>query len=162
MTQEIEQPEKVIRTVRLETRFTPEARERIVKFMQSFVSFKPVLGLLYGDVPADGAAKGTWSIAALGQQTVDDLIDMYAGEADQIGALAAYGFSQPVGAVSQLLCGSPDPLNHFIGNRELVELVVQYPRDGSFAHVAVSGDIVEGYPVAAAFSFFLRRSHNAY
>ncbi|MEJ2140102.1 MAG: hypothetical protein P8Y61_11750 [Gammaproteobacteria bacterium] len=86
MTREIEQPEKVIRTVRLDTKFTPEARERIVKFMQSFVSFKPVLGLLYGDVPADGAAKGTWSIAALGQQTVDDLIDMYAG----FGAVICY------------------------------------------------------------------------
>ena len=86
MTQEIEQPEKVIRTVRLDTRFTPEARERIVKFMQSFVSFKPVLGLLYGDVPADGSAKGTWSIAALGQQTVDDLIEMYAG----FGAVICY------------------------------------------------------------------------
>jgi hypothetical protein len=86
VTREIEQPEKVIRTVRLDTKFTPEARERIVKFMQSFVSFKPVLGLLYGDVPADGAAKGTWSIAALGQQTVDDLIDMYAG----FGAVICY------------------------------------------------------------------------
>jgi hypothetical protein len=86
VTQEIEQPEKVIRTVRLDTRFTPEARERIVKFMQSFVSFKPVLGLLYGDVPADGSAKGTWSIAALGQQTVDDLIEMYAG----FGAVICY------------------------------------------------------------------------
>jgi hypothetical protein len=86
VTREIEQPEKVIRTVRLDTKFTPEARERIVKFMQSFVSFKPVLGLLYGDVPADGAAKGSWSIAALGQQTVDDLIDMYAG----FGAVICY------------------------------------------------------------------------
>ena len=86
MTQEIDQPEKEIRTVRLDTRFTPEARERIVKFMQSFVSFKPVLGLLYGDVPADGAAKGTWSIEALGQQTVDDLIEMYAG----FGAVICY------------------------------------------------------------------------
>jgi hypothetical protein len=86
VTQEIEQLEKVIRTVRLDTRFTPDARERIVKFMQSFVSFKPVLGLLYGDVPADGSAKGTWSIAALGQQTVDDLIEMYAG----FGAVICY------------------------------------------------------------------------
>lgn len=86
MTQEIDQPEKEIRTVRLDTRFTPEARERIVKFMQSFVSFKPVLGLLYGDVPAEGSAKGTWSIEALGQQTVDDLIEMYAG----FGAVICY------------------------------------------------------------------------
>lgn len=62
-----------VRVVELGGRFAPQARERIQQYLQSFVSFEPVLGLLYSDV----AGQGSWSIAAFGQQTVDELTRMY-------------------------------------------------------------------------------------
>ena len=115
MTRELEQAEKTVRVFQLETRFTPEARARIESFLQSFVSFEPVLGLLYGDLPADGSGKGTWSIAALGRQTVDDMIEMYA----RFGAVICYDIDgiqvvvPQIGHINELEAGVLD----FAGDR---------------------------------------------
>jgi len=62
-----------VRTVELGGRFTPAAREHILQYLQSFASFEPSLGLLYSNV----SGSGSWSVAAFGQQTVDELIKMY-------------------------------------------------------------------------------------
>ncbi len=84
MTKHAEESGKAVRMVQLDTRFTPEARERVLQFLRSFVSFEPVLGLLYGNASSDGP--GTWSLTALGRQTVDDMIEMYSG----FGAVICY------------------------------------------------------------------------
>lgn len=75
-----------VEVVQLDTRFTPQARDRINEFLASFHSFEPTLGLLYGDLAADGSGKGSWSLTAFGRRTVDDIIDMYAG----FGAVVCY------------------------------------------------------------------------
>ena len=62
-----------VRVVDLGGRFAPAARERINQYLQSFVSFEPTLGLLYSDV----SGEGSWSIAAFGRETVDELVKMY-------------------------------------------------------------------------------------
>jgi hypothetical protein len=66
-------PPVQVRVVELGGRFAPQARERIQQYLQSFVSFEPVLGLLYSDV----SGQGSWSMAAFAQQTVDELTKMY-------------------------------------------------------------------------------------
>ncbi len=65
--------ERQPRVVDLGARFTPAAREHIRAYLESFVSFDPILGLLYSD--ADGT--GSWSLAALGAATVDEMVTMY-------------------------------------------------------------------------------------
>ena len=86
-----------VRVVDLGGRFAPAARERINEYLQSFVSFKPVLGLLYSDV----SGHGSWSIAAFGQQTVDELVKMYGS----FGAAVCYdidGFRAVVPQVAHI------------------------------------------------------------
>lgn len=99
------------RVVDLGGRFTPAARARITDYMQSFVSFEPVLGLLYSDV----SGQGSWSIAALGQQTVDELIKMYGG----FGAVVCYDIDGMRAVIPQL--AHIDELDSgmldFVGNR---------------------------------------------
>ncbi len=65
--------ERQPRVVDLGARFTPAAREHIAAYLESFVSFEPILGLLYSDV----GGSGSWSLAALGKATVDDMSSMY-------------------------------------------------------------------------------------
>ena len=86
VTKQIEEGEKTVRVVQLDTTFTPDARQRVIRFLQSFVSFKPVLGLLYGAPSPESRGEGTWSITALGQETVDDMIAMYSS----FGAVICY------------------------------------------------------------------------
>ena len=66
--------------------FSPSARQRVTEFLQSFVSFEPTLGLLYGAIPSEGAGKGSWSMTALGPQTVEELATMYA----KFGSVVCY------------------------------------------------------------------------
>jgi hypothetical protein len=70
------------RVVDLGARFSPAARQRIADYIDSFVSFEPVLGLLYSDV----SGQGSWSLAALGQETVDEMVKLYSG----FGAVVCY------------------------------------------------------------------------
>ena len=63
----------------LDVVFAPQARERVNKFLQSFESFEPTLGLLYGDIQPNGSGQGSWSLVAYDPQTVNDMISMYAG-----------------------------------------------------------------------------------
>lgn len=83
-----------VRVVDLGARFTPAAKERIDHYLASFVSFEPVLGLLYSDT----AGPGSWSIAAFGQQTVDELIKMYSS----FGAIVCYDIDGIRAIVPQL------------------------------------------------------------
>jgi hypothetical protein len=64
----------------------PGARQQIVEFLQSFESFEPTLGLLYGGLQPDGSVAGSWSLTAYGPETVNDMIEMYAG----FGAVVCY------------------------------------------------------------------------
>ena len=70
VTEVIDDTEKQIRTVAIDTKFTPDARKHIAEFLRSFESFEPTLGLLYGALPPDGSGPGSWSIAALARQTL--------------------------------------------------------------------------------------------
>jgi hypothetical protein len=63
---------------RLKGRFTPEAKQRINQFLQSFESFPPTLGLLYGDVYGAVAGRPSWSMTAYGPRSVADMVEMYA------------------------------------------------------------------------------------
>ena len=63
----------------LDVTFSPAARERVNQFLQSFESFQPTLGLLYGDLSPGGSGKGSWSLVAYGPETVNEMIEMYAG-----------------------------------------------------------------------------------
>ena len=82
MTEEVDVIERQPRVVDLGARFAPAARERISDYLQSFVSFDPVLGLLYSDVEG----QPSWSMAALGKATVDELVTMYSS----FGAVVCY------------------------------------------------------------------------
>ena len=82
MAEDSEVVTRAPRVVDLGARFTPAARERIDAYRQSFVSFEPVLGLLYSDVDDEPS----WSLAALGQATVDELVAMYSS----FGAVVCY------------------------------------------------------------------------
>lgn len=68
-----------VKPVLLGARLSPAARQQIVEFLQSFESFEPTLGLLYGGLEPDGSVAGSWSLTAYGPETVTDLIQMYAG-----------------------------------------------------------------------------------
>ena len=94
MTEEVELVAQPPRVVDLGARFTPAARERITAYRQSFVSFEPVLGLLYSN--ADGTP--SWSLAALSQTTVDELTSMYSS----FGAVVHYDIDGVSVVVPQL------------------------------------------------------------
>lgn len=82
MTADAEMTERQPRVVDLGARFTPEARERIDTYRRSFVSFEPRLGLLY----SDAGDEPSWSLAAFGEETVRELVDMYGS----FGAVVCY------------------------------------------------------------------------
>jgi len=98
VTKETGDSVKQIKIVQLDARFSPRARERIVGFLESFVSFKPTLGLLYGNLKADGSGKGSWSITAFSQSIIDDMVEMYAG----FGAVIFYDIDGLRVAIPQL------------------------------------------------------------
>jgi hypothetical protein len=77
-----EATEVTLRVVDLAGHFSPAAHEHIKKYAQSFVSFEPVLGLLYSNVEG----RGSWSLAAFGQATVDEMVRMYS----KFGAVVCY------------------------------------------------------------------------
>ena len=79
MPTEIDDSVKKVTVATLGATFSPSARERITRYLQSFESFEPTLGLLYGAISRDGSGKGSWSIAALDSNTVADLVSMYEG-----------------------------------------------------------------------------------
>jgi hypothetical protein len=62
---------------KLKSTFSPSTKQRISKFLESFKSFEPTLGLLYGDLEGQVAGKASWSITALGPRTVDDMVELY-------------------------------------------------------------------------------------
>ena len=82
MTEVADVVEKQPRVVDLGASFAPAARERINGYLQSFVSFEPQLGLLY----SDAGGQPSWSLAALGKTTVDELVTMYS----KFGAVVCY------------------------------------------------------------------------
>ena len=82
MTADTDITERQPRVVDLGARFTPEARERIETYRRSFVSFEPRLGLLY----SDAGDQPSWSLAAFGEETVRELVDMYGS----FGAVVCY------------------------------------------------------------------------
>ena len=94
MVANIEPPDTQVRVVDLAARLTPAARERIEAYLDSFVSFEPVLGLLYSDV----SGQGSWSLAAFGQATVDELVRMYGS----FGAVVCYDIDGIRAIVPQL------------------------------------------------------------
>ena len=86
MPDEFDEPNRKVEVAPLGATFSPSARERITSYLQSFESFEPTLGLLYGAVAPDGSGKGSWSLAALDSSTVAELVKMYAG----FGAVVCY------------------------------------------------------------------------
>jgi hypothetical protein len=82
------------RTESLGARFTAAAREHIEHYLHSFVSFEPVGGLLYST--ANG--EGSWSVAAFGQATVDELVEMYG----RFGAVVYYDIDGILLVIPQL------------------------------------------------------------
>ncbi|MBT8422175.1 MAG: hypothetical protein HKN56_06205 [Gammaproteobacteria bacterium] len=94
MTEEVDVIERQPRVVDLGGRFTPAARERINDYLHSFVSFEPQLGLLYSEV----GGQPSWSLAALGKATVDELVTMYSS----FGAVVCYDIDGISAVVPQL------------------------------------------------------------
>jgi hypothetical protein len=94
MVAESEAVERQPRVVDLGARFTPAARERIENYLHSFVSFDPTLGLLYSDLEEPPS----WSLVALGQTTVDELVKMYGS----FGAVVCYDIDGVAVVVPQL------------------------------------------------------------
>jgi hypothetical protein len=62
----------------LKAKFSPAAKQRITEYLQSFESFEPTLGLLYGDMEGGVAGSPSWSMTAFDPRTVNDTIEMYA------------------------------------------------------------------------------------
>ena len=79
MTDQADESIKHVEVVPLGATFSPQARERVNHFLHSFESFIPTLGLLYGALLPDDSGKGSWSMTALGSQTVEEMVSMYAG-----------------------------------------------------------------------------------
>ena len=79
MTDDFDESIKHVEVAALGATFSPGARNRIIDFLNSFVSFEPTLGLLYGTAAQDGSGKGSWSITAFGPQTVAEMVEMYTG-----------------------------------------------------------------------------------
>ena len=115
MDSKLEESIKRVEVLQLDARFAAAARDRIVEFLQSSHSFEPTLGLLYGDVPADGSGKGTWSITAYCRSTVDEMIEMYGS----FGAVVCYEIDGIRTVIPQM--GHIDELESvtldFVGNR---------------------------------------------
>ncbi len=99
------------RVVDLGAKFSPAARERVESYLRSFVSFEPMLGLLYSDIENPPS----WSLVALGKSTVDELVKLYGS----FGAVVCYdidGISVIVpqmAHIEQLDSGTLD----FVGDR---------------------------------------------
>ncbi len=99
------------RVVDLGASFAPAARERIDAYLQSFVSFEPVLGLLY----SDAGASPSWSLIAFARTTVNELVKMYSG----FGAVVCYDIDgvavivPQIAHIEQLDSGTLD----FVGDR---------------------------------------------
>jgi hypothetical protein len=70
----------------LKGRFAPAAKQRITDFLESFETFEPTLGLLYGDLEGDVAGGPSWSMTAFDPRTVEDTLAMYAS----FGAVVRY------------------------------------------------------------------------
>jgi hypothetical protein len=104
-----------VEPVRLGASFSPAARERVTGYLGSFRSFSPTLGLLYGALPADGRGGGSWSMTAFGPQTVDDLIEMYAG----FGSVVCYEIDGISVVIPQLahIAELEAGVLEFVGNR---------------------------------------------
>lgn len=103
--------EPAARVAELAGRFTPAARQRIRDYLDSFVSFEPMLGLLYST--ANGRA--SWSLVAFAKPTVDELVRMYG----QFGAVVCYdidGFRAVVPQVAHVDSLDAGMLD-FVGNR---------------------------------------------
>ncbi|MCP4000785.1 MAG: hypothetical protein GY727_07735 [Gammaproteobacteria bacterium] len=86
---------------RLKSTFSPATKQRISQFLESFKSFKPTLGLLYGDLAGQVTGRASWSITALGSRTVDDMVELYGS----FGAVVCYeldGFSVVVPQIAHL------------------------------------------------------------
>lgn len=66
----------------LRGRFTPAAKQRVQEYLDSFRSFEPTLGLLYGNV----GVEPSWSLTAFAPATVDDMMEMYGS----FGAVVCY------------------------------------------------------------------------
>jgi hypothetical protein len=101
--------------IQLKGTFTPAAKRRITEFLESFHSFEPTLGLLYGDLAGEVADQASWSITALGQRTVEDMIELYGS----FGAAVCYeldGFQVIVSQISHLAELDGGVLD-FTGNR---------------------------------------------
>ena len=79
MPEEFDDSSKNVEVAPLGAKFSPPARARITGYLESFESFRPTLGLLYGAISPDGSGKGSWSVAALDSNTVAELVKMYAG-----------------------------------------------------------------------------------
>ena len=100
---------------RLQGKLTDDARRRITEYLNSFVSFEPALGLLYGDLDGAVAGRPSWSLIAYPPQLAEDLISMYAA----FGAVVSHeldGFRvivPQIGHVKELDAGTLD----FVGNR---------------------------------------------
>lgn len=76
----------VPQTVSLKAVLTPAAKKRITEFLNSFESFEPMLGLLYGDLDGVVAGEPSWSMTAYDPRTVEDTVEMYAS----FGAVVRY------------------------------------------------------------------------
>ena len=57
--------------------FSPAARQHVESRLSAIKSYTPNLGLLYGVDPAHDNGKGSWSVAALADQTVAELVSQY-------------------------------------------------------------------------------------
>lgn len=99
----------------LKGKFTPAAKQRIEEFLASFHSFEPTLAFLYGDMDGKVAGRPSWSIAAFGERTADDMIEKYAS----FGAVVCYELDglrvlvPQMSRLSELDGGTLD----FVGNR---------------------------------------------
>ena len=62
----------------LGVRLGSATRDRIERFLTSFETFSPTLGLLYGYPAGNPALPGSWSMVAFGPETVADLDTSYA------------------------------------------------------------------------------------
>jgi len=61
----------------LDSTLVSSARQTIQQFLDSFVSFEPTLGLLFGEVSPSDDASGSWSLCAYDSQTAGELIESY-------------------------------------------------------------------------------------
>jgi hypothetical protein len=92
---------KNVKSKPLKGTFAPEAKQRITEFLQSFHSFEPTLGLLYGDLEGLVTGSPSWSITALDSVTVEEMVGLY----ESFGATVCYeldGFQVVIPQVSRI------------------------------------------------------------